>query len=107
MMKYDDVIKLVNAGFTADQITAMMAERSAPEKKDPEPAEKAPEKQDPKPEVKEPAKKDNDILASIDERIKKFDELFDKLSKAPIIPTIGDVKPLGIDDVIRDFFKED
>lgn len=72
-MNIDNIIKLIDAGYSKEEIKAMSEE---PEKKEPEkqePEKKEPEKKEP--EKQEPDKKDpeeNDLLKLM---VSKFDEL--------------------------------
>lgn len=49
-MKFEDVMKLVNAGFTAEQIAAMAGDPKQDQKQDPKQDPKQDQKQDPKQE---------------------------------------------------------
>ena len=72
-MNIDNIIKLIDAGYSKEEIKAMSEE---PEKKEPE--KKEPEKKEPdkkEPEKKEPEKQEpeeNDLLKLM---VSKFDEL--------------------------------
>ena len=111
-MKTADVLKLIDAGFTAEQILKM----DAPEEQKPEP-EKKPEpkpepEQKPEPEKKQDPAVDPDVKKVIDQALKSMEEAMDKNLKSmaeafrlQLQPSIGDVKPLGIEDVITNFFK--
>ena len=119
-METKDIIKLIDAGFTVDEIRAMLtpaakASEPGPEK-DPAPAaapepEKAPEPAqavkdpDPAPEKKEqdPYKETFD---AIEKQIAEITANVNKITKLAFMPSMEDVKPLGIDDVITKFFKE-
>lgn len=107
-MTLNDIIKLVDAGFTADQIGAMMkaAPAEVPEPaKDPEPAA-APEPVK-GPEVEKDPEPDIDMFKALSDKIDaKFAEMAEAM-KMPAVPSIGDIKPLGLDDIIRNFFKEE
>ena len=118
-MNIQEVKELLAAGFTADEIRSMMpAEKKAdPEvKQEVKPEEKAPEvKQEEKaPEVKpEKAPEDNiakisdAVSAAISEGFKQFEGLYNKLATLAGMPSMADVQPKGIDDIISNFFKED
>ena len=114
-MTVDQILKLIDAGYTAAEIKAM---ESAPDPK-PEPApapdpkpEPAPAP-DPKPEPA-PAPDPNpepapapDPLDSIRTQLAGLTDIVDKMSKSIIMPTLDDVSPLGIEDIITNFFKEE
>ena len=54
-MKTDDIIKLLDAGFTKEEILEMIEPGSQPKQKEPEPKEPEPKEPEPKePEPKEP-----------------------------------------------------
>ena len=122
-MKIDDILTLAKAGFTAEQIAALAAadqpETPAPVSTTPQPAadparstqpEQAagqtantpPEKtiEDPT-----PAPDPTDKLAALISA--GFEELTKKMAGSIVSPSIGDIKPHGIDDIITNFFKED
>lgn len=112
-MTVDQIIKLIDAGYTAAEIKAMEA---APDPK-PEPAP-AP---DPKPEptpapdpTPEPAPAPDptptpapDPLDAIKAQLEGLTDVVGKISKSIIMPTLDDVTPLGIEDIITNFFKEE
>lgn len=115
-METKDILKLIDAGFTADEIRAMLkpatkASEPGPEK-DPAPAaapepEKAPEPaqaaKDPEPAPVDPYK---DAFDRINQQMAEMADNITKISKAAFMPSMGDVKPVGIEDVITRFFKE-
>ena len=107
-MNVADVLKLVEAGFTAQQISQMLA---APEPEKPAPAE---EKPAPAPEPEKAAPEPKAAEASLDDIYKKLSDQIDskfaemaETFKMPANPSIQDIKPLGLDDIIRNFFKEE
>lgn len=109
-MTIDDVLKLVNAGFTANQISEMInASPVAPEQVDNVPIDASPDvdkidKIDSQPSAApEPFNDFSGFMAAIDQ---KFNDLATSL-RGSLNPTISDVKPLGIEDIISKFFKED
>ena len=95
-MTIDQILKLAEAGYTAAEIKAM--EMPTPDPK-PEPAP-AP---DPKPEPA-PAP---DPLDAIKQQIQGLTDVVEKMSKSIVMPTLDDVTPLGIEDIITNFFKEE
>ena len=119
-MDIEKIIKLHEAGFAAADIEKMMAafEPKAPEA--PESPVEAPKKAEgdnnPKPEEK-PVEKAasapegeasplDDTIKTLNARIDAVGAALEKIAKMPLFPSIDDVKPLGIDDVISNFFKE-
>ena len=114
-MNITNVIELLQAGFTAAEIREMLADKkeAAPEVK-PEAApevkeEAAPAAEKPaEPEKKDSAKEISDaVSAAIAESFKPFEEVYNKLATLAGMPSISDVQPKGIDDIISNFFKED
>ena len=122
-MNINDIINLVNAGFTKSDIAALTAASAQlPETPTPATAAPAPElepvndspimsnngspsndsivQNDPAPA---PELNQADILAAID---KKFDDVVSQL-RGSLSPSIPDVKPQGVEDIISKFFKED
>ena len=130
-MNITDVKELLQAGFTASEIREMLADKK--EKAPAEPAaapevkkEKAPAEPAAAPEVKkekapaaapeksvEPEKKDSAkelsdaVSAAIAKSFKPFEEIYNKLATLAGMPSIADVQPKGIEDIITNFFKED
>ena len=123
-MNANDVLKMIDAGFTADEIRKITAspevssfspqeqkdaaavkaaapEAPAEEKKE-EPIEK---KQEAKPEKAE--EKPDPVKAALDAVSTKYDQLFDKLAKMAGMPSMADIKPLGVEDIFTNFFKEE
>ena len=75
-MKYEEIIKLLDAGYSREEILEMNKE-PAPEEKDP-----APEKKDPAPEGKDPAP---DMSGMMDEMKKMFSDLTKELVASNIM----------------------
>lgn len=117
MLKTEEVLKLIDAGFTAEQILKMDAPEKAPEEpeiKEAPPAKLEPEKktEDTKPEQPALDPDVKAVKAVIDSALKNMAETMDKNMKSmaeafrlQLQPSIGDVKPLGIEDVLTNFFK--
>ena len=114
-MDINDVLALVRAGFTAEQIGQMAAAAPAAEpaqvqspvnnispevynESTPEPAPAPAAKPEQAPAVDMAG-----IMAAIDT---KFNDLISKFQGAAM-PTIPEVKPQGIEDIITKFFRED
>lgn len=109
-MDAEKVLKLIDAGFSADEIRGMLAPSAEP-KAEPEAKEepkKAPE--DPK---EEPAKEDpvDAAMAAAQQKMDSFnaamDSVIEKISKMAGMPAIGTTAPKGVEDVVSDFFKEE
>jgi hypothetical protein len=117
-MDAEKVLKLIDAGFSADEIRGMLspsAEPKAEPKAEPEAKEepkRAPEAPKEEP-AKEPAKEDpiDSAMDEVQQKIAGFntvmDSMIEKMSKMAGMPAIGSVQPKGIEDIISDFFKEE
>lgn len=116
-MNITDVKELLQAGFTASEIREMLADKkeeapaepaAAPEVKKEEAAPAAAPEKTAEPEKKDSAKEISDaVSAAIAESFKPFEEIYNKLATLAGMPSISDVQPKGIDDIISNFFKED
>ena len=121
-MTLQEVMKLVNAGFTADDVRKMMAEepkqeskqeskqeQSAPAKNEKQDIEKKPEIEKPEEPKKEAAASPSfeDVISGINQKIDALAGAVNKISSISMFPSIEGIKPLGIDDVIDKFFKEE
>ena len=119
-MNANDVLKMIDAGFTADEIRKMTASPesssvilSEPESKaseSPQEASAAPVKEEKKEEAAEDpvAKAAEDAFNKrLDAVTAKYDELFSKFSKMAGMPSLENVKPKGVEDIISNFFKEE
>lgn len=115
-MDTEKIFKLLDAGFTADEIRGMMApakDYTEIPQEDPQP-EQVPEKAPAsspapaaEPEKVQPADTSDVIAKAVTEAMKPFNELYDKMAKLAGMPSLENVKPLGIDDIVAHFFKED
>lgn len=116
-MTVQEIFKLLDAGFTAAEIRAMDPDEQPDQAPaaDPKPEEKpAPAEKpaaDPAPEApassSQPEAAGPDPLDAIKQQIQGLTDVVDKMSKAIIMPNMDNVKPLGIEDIITNFFKED
>lgn len=116
-MNITDVKELLQAGFTAAEIREMLADKkeeapaepaAAPEGKKEGAAPAAAPEKPAEPEKKDSAKELSDaVSAAIAESFKPFEEIYNKLATLAGMPSIADVQPKGIDDIITNFFKED
>lgn len=128
-MNANDVLKMIDAGFTADEIRKMTATAdsvshvasSSPEiKKEAEdkaasaPAAPVEEKKE-APAAEEKGSKPEDVMDSIKKAIseqiaanmKSYEDNMAKIMKMAGMPSLDDVKPKGIEDIISNFFKEE
>ena len=107
-MNISEVKELLAAGFTADEIRKMEAPAEVKEEPKAEPAPEVKEEPAKAPEEKNDAAKISDaVSAAIAESFKPFEDLYKKLSTLAGMPSMADVKPKGIEDIISNFFKED
>ncbi len=108
-MKTSEILELIRAGYTKEEIRAM----EEPKKEDPQP-----KKEDPQPKTEDPQPKTEDpqpapdplaqIMSSIDKRFEDMQNKLNETIKAANIYSIPDVKPItDISDIITNFFKED
>lgn len=120
-MTKEDVLKLVNAGFTKEDIIKLAEPTPAPEEpKQGEPKTK-PTKEETKtetaPEVKAPVKPTPEevkqgedfseyVKEVVNDTFEPFKELYNNMAKLAGMPSMGNVKPLGADDVISNFLKD-
>ena len=125
-MNANDVLKMIDAGFTADEIRKMTAtadsvshvESSSPEikKEAGDKAASAPaapveeKKEAPAAEEKKEDPMDSIRKAISDEiaaTMKSYEDNMAKIMKMAGMPSLDDVKPKGIEDIISNFFKEE
>ena len=115
-MTAEQILKLIEAGYTkaeidkmiipadppaADNIPSVSSEDKAAET-DPQPAAPASEAKE-----ETPAEPKEDPLDGIKAQIAELTNTLGAISKAVINPSMDNIKPLGIDDIITKFFKED
>ena len=107
-MKLEDILALTKAGFTKEEIlslsqTSPSTTSASPE---PEPAAVTTPAAAPAPEKAE--EKKDDIGAIIEQKIgeafKPFEDLYNNIAIKANMPTIGQIQPKGIDDIVNDFF---
>lgn len=111
-MNIKDIITLTEAGWSKEEIIKLA---SAPDKKDPEPKAEPkkeepkaePKAVDPKPEEgKAPEKGIEDLVAEkLQTAFKPYEELYTKMATLAGMPSIDNVEPKGIEDIISNFFK--
>lgn len=122
-MDIEKVFKLMDAGFTADEIRTMLNSSpaqpvvSASSKPlSPEPTAAAPDTAAAEAPVEEPPAEEKpdpiaalkaDIGEQISAAMKQQQESINKLAKLMGMPSMDNVQPKGIDDIVRNFFKEE
>lgn len=110
-MTIDDIITLTKAGFTKEEILSLTqgspsnTTSASPEN---EPAAVATPAAAPVPEKAEEKKEETDFGAIIDKKLseafKPFEDLYNNIAIKANMPTIGQIQPKGIDDIVNDFF---
>lgn len=116
-MDVEKLLKLVEAGFTKDEIMKLTGTGKTPAfdvtNSDPEPVKETP-KAEPVKEIKpveeikpEDIKGDVDdaINAAIEKAIKPFETLYNNMAKLAAMPSLENVEPKGVDDIVDRFFK--
>ena len=105
-MELKDLMKLVDAGFTKDEIIKLAAAGAPKEesaKEEPK-AEEIKEEQKAE-EQKAPEDPNAGIAEAIKEAMKPFEAMYEKMALMAGKPSFDNIQPKGIDDVIDDFFK--
>ena len=104
-MELKDLMKLVDAGFSKDEIMKLAAAgtKEEPAKEEPKAEEN---KEEPKAEEpKAPEDPNAGIAEAIKEAMKPFEAMYEKMALMAGKPSFEKIQPKGIDDVIDDFFK--
>lgn len=114
-MTTEQLLKLVDAGFSKEEILKIASLPTAQEQEKPAAAEQgaaAPEAPAAAPEApqQEDTKNENqDISKMVEDKINEvfepFKDLYTNMAKMAGMPSIQDVQPKGIEDIISDFFK--
>ena len=114
-MNFEQIIKLQEAGFSNDEIRKMAAaiaaepaEKPAEAPKEAAPINNTTAAEKPAETAAEGAKEDvkPDAIDALNNKIESLAAALEKMAKMPLFPSMDDVKPLGVDDVIVKFFKE-
>lgn len=110
-MELKDLMKLIDAGFTKDEIVKLAAagtKKDEPAKEE-QKAEEIKEEQKTEEQKTEEQKAPEDLNAGIAEAIKEamkpFQAMYEKMALMAGKPSFDNIQPKGIDDVIDDFFK--
>ncbi len=112
-MTIDDILALTKAGFTKTEIIQLTAPQQSPLASTVSPEEPAAAPAAPvvSPEKAEaPEKQAEDVGAIIDKKLseafKPFEDLYNNIALKANMPTIGQIEPKGIDDIIDNFFNK-
>lgn len=121
-MDAEKVLKLVEAGFSAEEVRAMLKPQTtdSPEVTaslplSPEPTGAAHTEPESAAPAAAPVEKEDAVSQAINkaltERLDKinsgFEQMYKNMQKLAAMPSMQDVKPEGIDDIITRFFKEE
>jgi hypothetical protein len=108
-MNAEQLIKLIDAGFTKEDILSLAHSASpsttaenVPEQPQPSAPEAAPPTEEPKSEAPDISKMIEDKITEVFE---PFKDLYTNMAKMVGMPSMQDVQPKGIEDIISDFFK--
>lgn len=106
-MTVEDIIKLVNAGFTKDEIIKLGT--PAADEKPAEPAQAPASTPEPQEEKKEPAEGvEPDIMGAVNKRLEEMEKSLKDYVKSQNVFSIPDIKPVtDVTDIITKFFKEE
>jgi len=111
-MTTEQLLKLVDAGFSKEEILKIASLPTAQEQERPAAAEQgaaAPEAAPQQEAKEEPKSEAPDISKMIEDKINEvfepFKDLYTNMAKMAGMPSMQDVQPKGIEDIISDFFK--
>ena len=110
-MELKDLMKLVDAGFSKDEIMKLAAAGTKKEEpaKEEQKAEEIKEEQKSEEQKSEEQKAPEDpnagIATAIKEAMKPFEAMYEKMALMAGKPSFDNIQPKGIDDVIDNFFK--
>lgn len=107
-MNKEEVLTLINAGFSADEIRSMLTpdRDNVSLSSEEAPAELREFQQEAAPEQKE-EKPPFDIAAEVKKALQPFEDLYKHMSKLAGMPSLDGVAPKGVDDIISGFFKKE
>ena len=108
-MTLQEILELTRAGFTKEDIIALGAAKTTEDQKS---AKAEPEQKKEEPAKNEKQEKEEDPIAKaiqehLDTMMKPIEDHFAKIAKLAGMPSLDNVEPKGIDDIISHFFKEE
>lgn len=121
-MNPENVLKLVEAGFTADEIRGMLKPQtpdspaSASLPLSPEPTGAAITETEEAAPAEAPVEEKTDAVAqavdkALSERLDQinsgFEQMYKNMQKLAGMPSMADIQPKGVEDIISNFFKEE
>ena len=105
-MNVNDIVKLVNAGFTKEDIVKLSSAQAPAQPAQPEEPAKLEEVKGDAPEQPEQPKDSAEVIsAAITKALEPFQELYTNMVKLAGMPSMENIEPKGIDDIIDNFFK--
>ena len=109
-MELKDLMKLVDAGFSKEEIMKLAAAGAPKEEpaKEEQKAEEIKEEQKTEEQKTEEQKTEDPnagIAEAIKEAMKPFEAMYEKMALMAGKPSFDNIQPKGIDDVIDNFFK--
>lgn len=114
-MKIDEIIALTKAGFTKEEIMKLAGVNEEPPAepiKEEPPVEPVKEEVPAEPAKEEPPKVDakeelnNYIHEVVNSTFKPFEDLYNNMAKLAGMPSIDNVQPSGIDDIVIKILKD-
>ena len=108
-MNADQLIKLIDAGFTKEDIMSLAHSASPSNQAENVPEQSQPSAPEAAPPQEEPKNEKQDISEIVQQKLNEvfepFKALYDNMAKMAGMPSMQDVQPKGIEDIITDFFK--
>lgn len=112
-MEAREILKLVEAGFSKEEIMVLAkadrqpeAAPAEPEKTEvTEPAAEPAAEPAKEPEAAPEASPQEAVNAAVKEALKPFEDLYDHMAKLAGMPSIDNIQPKSIDDIVDNFFK--
>lgn len=122
-METEKVLKLVEAGFIADEIRGMLKNTQIPDSPvsaslplSPEPTGAAMTETEAAAPAEAPVQEKGDAVAeavdkALSERLEQinsgFETMYKNMQKLAGMPSMADIQPKGVEDIISKFFKEE
>ena len=110
-MDVNVVVKLLDAGFTRDDIMkiAGAAQPGSPDNMpvQPQVVPPAPKQEEPAPSIPEPAPQpmEDKISEAIGKAMQPFEQLYNHMAKMANMPSMENVQPKGVEDIVAKFFE--
>lgn len=110
-MDVNVVVKLIDAGFTRDDIMKLAgsAQPESPQQLPaaPEIVPPEPKKEEPAPSIPEPAPQpmEDKISEAIGKAMQPFEQLYNHMAKLANMPALDNIQPKGVEDIVAKFFE--